>query len=152
MSGWDVSSTPNWGPQDEPEEARDATAPVDGSRDFAAQGYRAHDPRTQPAGAQDSRTAGTGRPGHTAPAGFPQVPDDAGPAGSPASPPPEFFSDDYGQPEDHEIGPGGFPQRTPGRSLRDLPRREAPSSPAPQNTPYGQPAVYGQPDVYGQPG
>ena len=31
--------------------------------------------------------------------------------------------EEYGQ--EHEVGPGGFPQRTPGRSFQDLPKRES---------------------------
>jgi hypothetical protein len=138
MSGWDVPSTPNWGPQDGPEETQAFKAPGDGSRDFG----------------QDFGAPDFGRGGPSSPAGgFPEArggfPGD-GPAGGP---PPEFFGQDYGQDQDLGPGPGGFPQRTPGRSLQDLPRRDTRGGrhggSAPANG-YGQDSGYGQDNGYGQ--
>lgn len=58
-------------------------------------------------------------------------------------PPPEFFGQqEYGQEQDR--GPSGYPQRTPGQSFQDLPRRD----PARDR----QPGGYGQDDGYGQSG
>ena len=119
MSGWDVSSTPTWGPQDGPEDTQAFTGQGDGSRDFG-QDFGAHD-------------FGRGEPG----------------------PPPEFFGQDHGQ--DQELGPGGFPQRTPGRSFQDLPRRDsygrhssAPGGAYGQDNGYGQESAYGQDNGYGR--
>jgi hypothetical protein len=133
MSGWDVSSTPTWGPQDGPEDTQSFTGHGDGSRDF---------------GPQDFGRGGTGP--SSPPAGFPEAGGFPG-EGQAGGPPPEFFGQDYGQ--DQEIGPGGFPQRTPGRSFQDLPRREARGrhSTAPGGA-YGQDNGYGQDGAYGQDG
>jgi hypothetical protein len=96
MSGWDVSSTPAWDPQDGPEE-EDQPFPASGN------------------GSQDlvRRTPGSPASGpHEAPNGF-------GPKSLPAGPPPEFFAEDYGQQGQQDPGPERFPQRTPGQSLQD---------------------------------
>jgi hypothetical protein len=92
MSGWDVSSTPTWGPQDGPEDTQ----------------------------------AFTGQDG----------------------PPPEFFGQEHGQ--EQELGPGGFPQRTPGGSFQNLPRREARGrhSSAPGGA-YGQDNGFGSDNGFG---
>ena len=151
MSGWDVPSTPNWGPQDGPEDTQ-AFAPGDGSRDLG-----------QDFGAPDFGRGGRNSPATDFPeatGGFPVDVPGRGPAGGP---PPEFFGQDYGQDQDQGPGPGGYPQRTPGRSLQDLPRREARGRHGSaattaygqgngygQETSYGQEASYGQEPAYGQ--
>ena len=119
MSGWDVSSTPTWGPQDGSEDTQAYKTRDDGSLDYG------HESMNSPA---------TGLP--EAGGGFPGD----GPAGGP---PPEFFGQDYGQ--DQDPGPGGFPQRTPGRSLQDLPRGDTRGR-------HGSPAAsaYGRNNGYGQ--
>jgi hypothetical protein len=67
-------------------------------------------------------------------------------------PPAEYFGQEYGQ--DHDVPPGGFPQRTPGQSFQDLPRRD--SVPGrrgggrPADGGYGQGNGYGQENGYGQ--
>jgi len=134
MSGWDVSSTPKWGPEDGPEETQAFPARGDGSRDFG-----------QDFGAQDFGRGGPSSP----PAGFPEVGGGYPGESAAGGPPPEFFGQEYGQ--DHEIGPGGFPQRTPGRSFEDLPRRESRGrhSSAPSGG-YGQDNGYGADSAYGQ--
>jgi hypothetical protein len=134
MSGWDVSSTPKWGPQDGPEETQAFPGQGDGSRDFG-----------QDFGAQDFGRGGPSSP----PAGFPEAGGGFPGESAAGGPPPEFFGQEYGQ--DHEIGPGGFPQRTPGRSFEDLPRREARGrhSSAPGGG-YGQESGYGADSGYGQ--
>jgi hypothetical protein len=134
MSGWDVSSTPKWGPEDGPEETQAFPARGDGSRDFG-----------QDFGAQDFGRGGPSSP----PAGFPEVGGGYPGESAAGGPPPEFFGQEYGQ--DHEIGPGGFPQRTPGRSFEDLPRRESHGrhSSAPGGG-YGQDNGYGADSAYGQ--
>jgi hypothetical protein len=145
MSGWDVSSTPTWGPQDGPEDTQAFTAPGDSSRDFGTQDF----------GAQDF-----GRSGPNSPAGsFPESGAGFG-DGQAGGPPPEFFGQDYGQDQHLDLGPSGYPQRTPGRSLQNLPRREsrgrhggaAPGGGYGQENGYGgQDAGYGQePAAYGQ--
>ena len=134
MSGWDVSSTPKWGPEDGPEETQAFPGQGDGSRDFG-----------QDFGAQDFGRGGPSSP----PAGFPEVGGGYPGESAAGGPPPEFFGQEYGQ--DHEIGPGGFPQRTPGRSFEDLPRRESRGrhSSAPSGG-YGQDNGYGADSAYGQ--
>src|SRR6202000_3037646 len=130
MSGWDVSSTPTWGPQDGPEDTQAFAGQGDGSRDFGPD-----------FGAQDFGRGGPGSP----PGGFPEV-GGGFPGDSQAGAPPEFFG------QDQEIGPGGSPQRTPGRSFEDLPRRESRGrhSSAPGGG-YGQEnAGFGQDNGYGQ--
>src|ERR1700744_2119482 len=103
MSGWDVSSTPTWGPQDGPEDTQAFTAPGESSRDFSAQDF--------------------GRGGQNPPAGgYPEAGGGFG-DGTAGGPPPEFFGQDYGQDQNLDLGPGGYPQRTPGQSLQALPRR-----------------------------
>ena len=62
-------------------------------------------------------------------------------------PPPEFFGQDYGQ--EHDRGPGGYPQRTPGQSFQDLPRRGRQGG-APAGGGYGQESAYGQDNGYPQ--
>ena len=62
-------------------------------------------------------------------------------------PPPEFFGQDYGQEPDR--GPSGYPQRTPGQSFQDLPRRGRPGG-APAGGGYGQDNGYGQDGGYPQ--
>jgi hypothetical protein len=93
MSGWDVSSTPTWGPQDGPEDTQAFTGQDFGGQDF-----------------------GRGGPSSPEAGGFPGESQAGGP-------PPEFFGQEYGQ--EQELGPGGFPQRTPGGSFQNLPRRES---------------------------
>jgi hypothetical protein len=134
MSGWDVSSTPKWGPQDGPEETQAFPGQGDGSRDFG-----------QDFGAQDFGHGGPSSP----PAGFPEVGGGYPGESAAGGPPPDFFGQEYGQ--DHEIGPGGFPQRTPGRSFEDLPRRDSRGrhSSAPGGG-YGQDSGYGADGGYGQ--
>src|SRR6185312_452650 len=134
MSGWDVSSTPKWGPEDGPEETQAFPGQGDGSRDFG-----------QDFGAQDFGRGGPSSP----PAGFPEVGGGYPGESAAGGPPPEFFGQEYGQ--DHEIGPGGFPQRTPGRSFEDLPRRDSRGrhSSAPSGG-YGQDNGYGVDSAYGQ--
>jgi hypothetical protein len=123
MSGWDVSSTPTWGQQDGPDDTQAFTASGEGARDHG-----------QDFGAPDF---GGGYSGE----------------GTPGGPPPEFFGQDYGQDQNMDLGPGGFPQRTPGRSLQDLPRRETRggygSAPAGG---YGQQGGYGPDDGFDQDG
>src|SRR3984885_10372678 len=98
MSGWDVSSTPTWGPQDGPEDTQAFTGQDFGGQDF-------------------------GRGGPSSPAaGFPEAGGFPGESQA-GGPPPEFFGQEYGQ--EQELGPGGFPQRTPGESFQNLPRRES---------------------------
>src|SRR6185437_925594 len=140
MSGWDVSSTPKWGPEDGPEETQAFPGQGDGSRDFG-----------QAFGAQDFGRGGTSSP----PAGFPEVGGGYPGESAAGGPPPEFFGQEYGQ--DHEFGPGGFPQRTPGRSFEDLPRREsrgrhssAPSGGYGQDNGFGQDNPFGQDSGFGQ--
>src|ERR1700690_1149119 len=98
MSGWDVSSTPAWDSQDGPEEDQPFPASGNGSQDLVR------------------RTPGSPASGpHETPNGF-------GPKSLPAGPPPEFFSEDYGQQGQQgqqDPGPERFPQRTPGQSLQD---------------------------------
>jgi hypothetical protein len=65
--------------------------------------------------------------------------------GSPEGPPPEFFGSDYGQPEQTDLTPGGFPRRTPGRSLQGLPRRDTQGRHA-----AALPESYGRDDAFGQ--
>src|SRR6201996_3851457 len=121
MSGWDVSSTPTWGQQDGPDDTQAFTASGEGARDHG-----------QDFGAPDF---GGGYSGE----------------GTPGGPPPEFFGQDYGQDQNMDLGPGGFPQRTPGRSLQDLPRRDPQGrhSSAPGGA-YGQDSGYGRDNGYGQ--
>src|SRR5947209_7440749 len=100
MSGWDVSSTPTWGSQDGPEDSHTSTSPGDGTRDFGVQG---------------SPTGGLPE----LPSRLPELPNRLAAGGAAGGPPPEFFGPDYGQQdEQHEVGPGGYPQRTPGQSLQ----------------------------------
>ena len=134
MSGWDVSSTPSWGPQDGPEDTQAFPGQGDGSRDFGSQDFGRGGPGSPPSGFPE---AGGGFPGESAAGG----------------PPPEFFGQEYSH--DDEIGPGGFPQRTPGRSLQDLPRRETRgkhSSVPGGGGGYGQEGGYGQDNGFGQEG
>ncbi|HEY6496181.1 MAG TPA: hypothetical protein VIZ43_23115 [Trebonia sp.] len=134
MSGWDVSSTPTWGPQDGPEDTQAFTSQGDSSREFGTQDF----------GAQDF-----GRGGQNSPAGFPEAGGGFG-DGAAGGPPPEFFGQDYGQ--DQDLGPESFPQRTPGSSLQDLPRRETRGrhGSASVRGAYGQESAYGQEPGYGQ--
>jgi hypothetical protein len=149
MSGWDVSSTPTWGPEDGPEDTQAFTGQDFGGQDF-------------------------GRGGPSSPAaGFPEAGGFPGESQA-GGPPPEFFGQEYGQ--EQELGPGGFPQRTPGGSFQNLPRRESRGrhSSAPggaygqdngfggdngfgasngfgqENGAYGQEAAFGQENGYGQ--
>ena len=62
-------------------------------------------------------------------------------------PPPEFFGQDYAQEQDR--GPGGYPQRTPGQSFQDLPRRDS-SRDRQAGGGYGQDDGYGQSGAFGQ--
>ena len=131
MSGWDVSSTHTWGQQDGPDETQTFAAPGAGSRDFGEE-----------FGSQEFGRMAPGSPA----AGFPEVGGGFPGDRSAAGPPPEFFGGDYGQQDPN--GSGGYPQRTPGRSLHDLPRRD--TRPAAQDGGYGQEAGYGQDGAYGQ--
>ncbi len=64
-------------------------------------------------------------------------------------PPPEFFGQEYGQ--EQELGPSGYPQRTPGQSFQDLPRRESARDSRRAGGGYGQDDGYGQGGgTYGQ--
>jgi hypothetical protein len=132
MSGWDVSSTPKWGPQDGPEETQAFPGQGDGSRDFG-----------QDLGPQDFGRGGPSSP----PAGFPEAGGGYPGESAAGGPPPEFFGQEYGQ--DHELGPGGFPQRTPGRSFEDLPRRESQGRHSSAPGGYGQDNGYGADSAYG---
>jgi len=69
-----------------------------------------------------------------------------------ANPPPEFFGQGYGQQEPQ--GSGGYPQRTPGRSLHDLSQRDAGygQDGGYGDNGYGQDGGYGQEAQYGQTG
>jgi hypothetical protein len=128
MSGWDVSSTPTWGPQDGPE---DTQAFPGQDQDFGSQDF--------------------GRGGPSSPAGgFPEAGGFPG-ENQAGGPPPEFFGQEHGQ--DQEIGPGGYPKRTPGRSFQDLPRRDPRGrhSSVPDGA-YGQESGYGQDSGFGQEG
>jgi hypothetical protein len=141
MSGWDTSSTPTWGPQDESEDTQAFTAAADGPRDFG-----------QDFGTQDFAVQDFGRPVPSSPpAGFPEAPGGFPGDSSPSGPPPEFFGRDYGQ---QEIGPGGFPQRKPGRSMQqNLPRREVRGRHSTDQTgSYGQSGAYGQAGAHDQTG
>jgi hypothetical protein len=134
MSGWDTSSTHTWGQQEGPDETQAfATPPGAGSRDlgedYGSQEFGRMAPGSPPAGFP---AAGGGYPGER-------------PA---ASPPPEFFGQGYGQQD--PSGSGGYPQRTPGRSLHDLPQRD--TRPAARDAGYGQDGGYGQDAGYGQDG
>src|ERR1700733_2153922 len=124
MSGWDTSSTHTWGQQDGPDETQAFAAPGAGSRDFGED--------------FGSREFGRMAPG-SPPAGFPEAGGGFPGERSPAGPPPEFFGE-YGQQDPQ--GSGGYPQRTPGRSLHDLSQRDAG---------YGQDGGYGD-NGYGQDG
>ena len=130
MSGWDVSSTPKWGPQDGPEETQGFNGQGDGSRDFP-----------QDFGVQDFGRGGPSSP----PEGFPEVGGGYPGEGQAGGPPPEFFGQEYGQ--DQEPGSGGFPRRTPGRSFQDLPRRETRGGYSGDG--YGQENGYGAENGYG---
>src|SRR6202000_2056732 len=127
MSGWDVSSTPTWGPQDGPDETQSFTSAGDDARHFGSQAFAAQD---------------FGRPAASSPAGgFPESHD---------SPPPEFFAPEYGQQEQQDVTPGGYPRRTPGRSLQGLPRREASDARGRHSS--AQPGSYGRDDGFSQEG
>src|ERR1700759_3058583 len=114
MSGWDVSSTPTWGQEDGPDDTQAFTASGEGAR------VHGQDFGGQDFGGGYSREGAAG------------------------GPPPEFFGQDYGQDQNLDLGAGGFPQRTPGRSLHDLPRRETRGrySSAPAGG-YGQEGAFG---------
>jgi hypothetical protein len=139
MSGWDTSSTPTWGPQDGSEDTQAFTAAGDGPRDFGRE-----------FGTQDFAAQDLGRPVPSSPpAGFPEAPGGFPGDSSPSGPPPEFFGRDYGQ---QEIGPGGFPQRKPGRSMQqNLPRREVRGRHSTdQSGAYEQAGAYDQAGTYEQ--
>src|ERR1700733_2528966 len=119
MSGWDTSSTHTWGQQDGPDETQSFAAPGAGSRDFS-----------DDFGSQEFGRMAPGSP----PAGFPQAGNGFPGERSAAGPPPEFYGGEYGQQDPR--GSGGYPQRTPGRSLGDLPRRD--THPSAQDNGYGQ--------------
>src|SRR6266700_3267845 len=110
MSGWDMSSTPTWGPNDGPEESTQSfPVPGTGARDFG-QDLPGQDFEIQGLRHHTAGSAANGFHGESAQNG----------------PPPEFFGSDYDSPEAAPTGPGGFPRRTPGQSMReDLPRRES---------------------------
>jgi hypothetical protein len=129
MSGWDVSSTPTWGSQDGPDETQSFAAAGDGSRDFGAQDISRPAPNSPAGGFPE------------APGGFPG--ENQGQGG----PPPEFYSSDYGQQDEHDVTPGGYPRRTPGRSLQDLPRRDRDGHGRHSSA---QPGAYGQDDPFAQ--
>jgi hypothetical protein len=147
MSGWDVSSTHTWGQQDGPDETQTFAAPGAGSRDFG-----------EDFGSQEFGRMAPGSP----PAGFPEAGGGFPGERSAANPPPEFYGQGYGQQDPH--GSGGYPQRTPGRSLHDMPQRDpgygqdgaygdngyGQDAGFGQETPYGQDAGYGQGPGYGQ--
>src|ERR1700761_6372748 len=95
MSGWDVSSTPTWGPQDGPEDTQAFTSPGDSSRDFG----------------QDFGAQAFGGGPNSPEAGFPEAGRGFG-DGQAGGPPPEFFGQDYGQDQNLDFGPESFPQRT----------------------------------------
>ena len=140
MSGWDVSSTHTWGQQDGPDETQTFAAPGAGSRDFG-----------EDFGSQEFGRMAPGSPS----AGFPEVAGGFPGEPSPAGPPPEFFGQGYGQQDPN--GSGGYPQRTPGRSLQDLSRRDprdmrsgAQDAGYGQESAYGQDAGYSQESAYGQ--
>jgi hypothetical protein len=147
MSGWDVSSMPSWESQDGPEETQ--AFPASSSRELGQQ-----DPGARDYGRTPPRSPAAGFPG--APDGF-----DAG--GAPAGPPAEFFTTGFGPEDSRELTPGGYPRRTPGQSLQDLPRREPQgrhSSAQPggfgqdgafsQDSSYGRDGGFGQDSSYGQ--
>ena len=135
MSGWDVSSTPSWESQDGPDETQ--TFPAEPSRELGSQDFAARDfGRTPPSSPA---------------AGFPELPGGYAAAGGPDGPPPEFFATGVGPEDSRELSPGGYPQRTPGQSLRDLPRREGRHSSA-QPAGYGQNGGFGQDSAFGQNG
>jgi hypothetical protein len=71
---------------------------------------------------------------------------------SSANPPPEFYGPGYGQQDPQ--GSGGYPQRTPGRSLHDLSQRDAGygQDGGYGDNGYGQDGGYGQEAQYGQNG
>ncbi len=133
MSGWDVSSTHTWGQQDGPDETQTFAAPGANSRDFG-----------EDFGSQEFGRMAPGSP----PAGFPAAGGGFPGDRSSASPPPEFFGQGYGQQDPQ--GSGGYPQRTPGRSLHDLPQRDM--RPAAHDAGYGQDAGHGQDGGYGNNG
>ncbi len=117
MSGWDVSSTPTWGPQDGPDETQafsaQGTVPGTTARTSDAPELRGRLRRREHGGRPASRVLRAGlRSGH-------------------------------------DRGPGGYPQRTPGQSFQDLPRRGRPSG-APADGGYGQDNGYGQGGGYAQ--
>ena len=128
MSGWDVSSTPTWGPQDGPEDTQASPGQEFGNQDFG-------------------RGGGPGSPA----GGFPEFGGGYPGEGQAGGPPPEFFG------QDDDPGQSRYPKRTPGRSFQDLPRREmrgrhssAPDGGYGQGNGYGQDAGYGQENGYGQ--
>jgi hypothetical protein len=133
MSGWDVSSTPTWGPEDGPED----------TQAFKGQDFGGHE---------------FGRGGPSSPAaGFPEAGGGFAGESRAGGPPSEFFGQEYGQ--DQEPGPGGFPQRTPGGSFQNLPRREsrgrhssAPGGAYGQDNGFGQEGAYGHDGAFGQEG
>jgi len=94
MSGWDMSSTPTWGPNEGPEESTQSfPVPGTGARelgqDFDAQSFA-------------------------------------------------------------DVGPSGYPQRTPGQSMRDLPRRESRGRHSAPAASYGSDSAYGGGNGFGQ--
>jgi len=129
MSGWDTSSTHTWGQQDGPDETQAFAAPGGGSRDFG-----------EDFGSQEFGRRAPGSP----PVGFPAAGGGYPGERSAANPPPEFFGQGYGQ---DPQGSGGYPQRTPGRSLHDMPQRDM--RPAAHDGGYGQDGGYGD-NGYGQ--
>ena len=132
MSGWDTSSTHTWGQQDGPDETQAFAAPSAGSRDFG-----------EDFGSQEFGRMAPGSP----PTGFPAAAGGGFPSErSAANPPPEFYGPGYGQ---DPQGSGGYPQRTPGRSLHDMPQRDM--RPAAHDSGYGQDGGYGD-NGYGQDG
>jgi hypothetical protein len=127
MSGWDVSPTHTWGQQDGPDETQNFAAPGGNSRDFGDE-----------FGSQEFGRMAPGSP----PAGFPAAGGGFPGERSSANPPPEFFGQGgYGQQDSY--GSGGYPQRTPGRSLHDMPQRDT------RDAGYGQDGGYGD-NGYGQ--
>jgi hypothetical protein len=91
MSGWDMSSTPTWGPNDGPEES---------TQSFPVPGTGGRDPG-QDFDAQDA-------------------------------------------------GPSGYPRRTPGQSMRDLPRRESRGRHSAATASYSSDSNFGADNGFGQ--
>jgi hypothetical protein len=132
MSGWDVSPTHTWGQQEGPDETQNFGAPGASSRDFG-----------DDFGSQEFGRRAPGSP----PGGFPQAAGGFPGERSSANPPPEFFGQGYGQQD--PPGSSGYPQRTPGRSLHDMPQRDM--RPGAHDAGYGQDGAYGD-NGYGQDG